>query len=329
MKEERSASRATDEGKAPAVSVIVPVYNVEKYLRQCLDSILAQTFTDFELLLIDDGSPDTSGAICDEYASRDPRVRVFHKENGGVSSARNLGIDESKGELICFVDSDDWVEANYCQTIVDNIGDADVMYFSEVWHYKDGCIRVFSAGESYHKNQLDIEKDILHMLDNKPKPSHNYLGYTWNKVFRSNIIAKNKIRFVEGLSVSEDEIYTWEYLLHSNTLKTIYAPIYNYRYFNSGLTNAPKDAGARFSLAKMLYDFNKRLEYEPLRACNKRRIQGLINSGILTDNPWHRWLPAACQGAALCRSLGVAFPYRGFTKLLLRTMLGLTKAKDE
>ena len=96
----------------PKISVIVPVYNAEKYLHRCIDSILSQTFTDFELLLINDGSKDSSGAICDEYAAKDNRVRVFHKENGGASSARNLGLDNAKGEWIAFVDSDDLLEVN-------------------------------------------------------------------------------------------------------------------------------------------------------------------------------------------------------------------------
>lgn len=91
----------------PKVSVIVPVYKVEKYLPECIESVLAQTFTDFELILVDDGSPDNSGKICDDYAARDSRIRVFHKENGGVTSARNLGLDNARGEWIIFVDSDD------------------------------------------------------------------------------------------------------------------------------------------------------------------------------------------------------------------------------
>lgn len=99
----------------PKVSVIVPVYNVEKLLQRCIDSILAQTFTDFELLLIDDGSKDKSGEICDEYAAKDSRIRVFHKQNGGVSTARNLGIDKAQGEWIYFVDSDD---SNFRNTII-------------------------------------------------------------------------------------------------------------------------------------------------------------------------------------------------------------------
>lgn len=94
----------------PKISVICPVYKAEKYLHRCVDSILAQTFTDFELLLIDDGSPDRSGEICDEYAAKDSRVRVFHKENGGVSSARQCGIDNMTGEYSIHSDPDDWVE---------------------------------------------------------------------------------------------------------------------------------------------------------------------------------------------------------------------------
>ena len=100
----------------PKISVIVPVYNAEQYLPHCIDSILAQTFTDFELLLIDDGSKDNSSKICDEYEEKDKRVKVFHKKNGGVSSARNLGLDKAHGEWICFCDSDDCLKSNYLST---------------------------------------------------------------------------------------------------------------------------------------------------------------------------------------------------------------------
>ena len=100
----------------PKISLIVPVYNVEKYLNRCVDSILSQDFTDFEILLIDDGSMDKSGKICDEYAKIDTRVRVFHKVNGGVSSARNLGLDYAKGQWIGFCDSDDYVKKDFLKT---------------------------------------------------------------------------------------------------------------------------------------------------------------------------------------------------------------------
>lgn len=104
-----------------SISIIVPVYNTEKYLSACLDSILTQSFTDFELLLVDDGSTDKSGEICDEYAQKDSRIRVFHKENGGVSSARNLGIEEAVGDYLHFVDADDIVLSGayeYLNTVI-------------------------------------------------------------------------------------------------------------------------------------------------------------------------------------------------------------------
>ena len=97
----------------PRVSIIVPVYKAEAYLHRCIDSIIVQTFTNWELLLVDDGSPDRSGVICDEYAGKDERIKVFHKENGGVSSARNLGIDKAVGEWLCFIDSDDTIQPTY------------------------------------------------------------------------------------------------------------------------------------------------------------------------------------------------------------------------
>ena len=110
----------------PKISVIVPVYKAEKYLHRCVDSILSQTFTDFELILVNDGSPDNCGAICDEYAQKDNRVRVFHKENGGVSSARNLGLDNAKGEWITFVDSDDWLKPGCLEQLTNKL-DADMI----------------------------------------------------------------------------------------------------------------------------------------------------------------------------------------------------------
>lgn len=113
-----SVPSAAKEKAAPKISVIVPVYKVEKYLPECIESVLAQTFMDFELILVDDGSPDNSGAICDAYAARDPRIRVFHKENGGVTSARRLGVERSRGEWISFVDSDDKLFPNALKSLL-------------------------------------------------------------------------------------------------------------------------------------------------------------------------------------------------------------------
>lgn len=126
----------------PKISIIVPVYKAEKYLNRCVDSILAQTFTDFELLLIDDGSPDKSGEICDEYARKDSRVRVIHKENGGVSSARQRGLDESIGEYTIHADPDDWVEPTMLEELYNkaNKEDADMVICDFFYEYKTGSV---------------------------------------------------------------------------------------------------------------------------------------------------------------------------------------------
>ncbi|OOL43593.1 glycosyl transferase family 2, partial [Enterococcus faecium] len=119
--------------------MIVPVYKVEKYLRKCVDSILAQTFTDFEVILVDDGSPDNSGKICDEYAEKDNRVRVIHKENGGLSSARNAGIDVARGKYLGFVDSDDYIDEDMYEILYENlkIHDADISSVELIPFYGD------------------------------------------------------------------------------------------------------------------------------------------------------------------------------------------------
>ena len=121
------------------ISVIVPLYNVEFYLRRCINSILNQSFVNFELLLIDDGSIDTSGIICNEYAEKDRRIKVFHKENGGVSSARNVGLANAKGTWIAFVDADDWVEPDYLKNLIDHVDDSIDLVISYTQRYTKGA----------------------------------------------------------------------------------------------------------------------------------------------------------------------------------------------
>lgn len=120
----------------PKISVIVPVYNVEKYLRRCIDSILAQTFSDFELLLIDDGSKDRSGDICDEYALKDQRIKVFHNSNQGASAARNFGLSKAKGEYVSFIDSDDWMESTYYEDFLERMTSSMISIFKIMFYIR-------------------------------------------------------------------------------------------------------------------------------------------------------------------------------------------------
>lgn len=186
--------------KRPKVSVIIPVYNAEKYLRRCVDSILAQTFTDFELLLVDDGSKDASGAICDEYADRDNRVRVFHKENGGVSSARNLGLDNARGEWVTFCDADDEVTGTYLEDMIQNETPSSLIF--SLYSNKGDSIRHLPPG--IYEN----ESMVNYVIDNKV---FNLSG-PYAKLYRTDIVKERNITFPVGINMGEDGIFIAKYL---------------------------------------------------------------------------------------------------------------------
>ena len=178
----------------PRLSVIVPVYKVEKYIHKCVDSILNQTFTDFELILVDDGSPDNCGKICDEYAEKDSRVRVIHKENGGQSSARNRGLDVARGDIIGFVDSDDDIDVNMYQNLIEFMDkEALDLVFCDVYLVRGTKIREQSM---YSNNKVMSKKQGLN--DNLVCKIDNAV---WNKIYKKEIF-KN-LRFTEGI-VYED-----------------------------------------------------------------------------------------------------------------------------
>jgi len=181
------------------ISIIVPVYKAEKYIHRCIDSILAQSHTDFELLLIDDGSPDNCGAMCDEYAAQDGRVRVFHKENGGVSSARNLGLDNAQGEYITFCDADDYVSedwlAAYSGAIANNVDLAIQGYYAI-----DGNNTVEKQLQPHSGNSIEAKRQLITSL-----MSQGMYGYLWVKLFRRAIIEEHAIRFDSQSTFREDE----------------------------------------------------------------------------------------------------------------------------
>lgn len=185
----------------PKISVIVPVYNAEKYLPRCIDSVLTQIFTDFELLLIDDGSIDESGKICNEYADNDKRIRVFHKENGGVSSARNVGLDKAIGEWITFLDSDDSLFADFFSSFA-GLLDSNVDFVTSSFVNE-------SNGLSIPLKQMEGEDalSLLYLSD-----AYRYMQ-PWAKFYRKNIILQNKLRFDTKINIGEDKLFILNYLL--------------------------------------------------------------------------------------------------------------------
>ena len=209
------------------ISVIVPIYNAEKFLHYCIDSILNQSFVDFEILLVNDGSTDNSGKISDKYAEKDTRVKVIHKQNGGVSSARNAGIEAAQGEYICFVDSDDYLESNYLKELIETTKkypDFDNVWcgFQTVEDYngknKEAVIAKNDTGISCYSLE-DIM--ILHerWLDASP----------CNKLFNKRVVVNNNIKFPEDLSLGEDLLFNFEYLDSTKgKIVVINQPLYNY-----------------------------------------------------------------------------------------------------
>jgi glycosyltransferase involved in cell wall biosynthesis len=226
---------------SPKISVIVPVYKVEQYLSKCIESILNQSFTDFELLLIDDGSPDNSGKICDEYAFKDKRITVFHKQNEGVSSSRNLGIENAVGEWICFVDSDDWIEKDAFQEIICSIEERKVDLV--IWGYKlvypkySREINVPYSGFFSLKSEID---DLLIKCD-----LQKLLESTCNKLYSTNIIKKNSIRFDPKMSLMEDSKFNWIYFDFVKSVFSIQQSFYNYR-LNHNKTSLSTTYSANF-----------------------------------------------------------------------------------
>lgn len=204
----------------PKVSIIIPVYNVENYIERCIDSILNQTFQNFEILLIDDGSTDKSGKICDNYSLKDSRIRVFHKSNGGVSSARNLGIQKSLGEWIYFCDSDDEVCLNGIENLLSNAaGDIKfVMYGYNIDSKISYCVRA--------NEYISPEEAKIRLFKS---PDNSYQGYLWSKLFKREVIQNNKLYFDSNIKYNEDRLFIFKYI-HTLRSKIFYSslPVYNH-----------------------------------------------------------------------------------------------------
>lgn len=222
--------------KKVMVSVIIPIYNVEDYLRDCLDSILAQTYEDFEAILVDDGSTDSSGNICDAYAEKEPRIKVIHKKNGGLSSARNAGIDIAKGEFIAFVDSDDAVHPDYLNTMVE---------LAEK-HSSDLVACGFVTGEACVWEESDDALDIRigREILNRVNDNDVVVTVAWNKLYSRKFFDEYKLRYPEG-KIHEDMFLTPQILYRSNKMVITDQKLYFYRQRPNSIMTA------KFSLKQL------------------------------------------------------------------------------
>ena len=200
------------------ISVIVPVYKVEKYIHRCVDSILNQTFRDFELILVDDGSPDNCGAVCDEYAAKDSRVKVIHQENGGLSAARNAGLDIAQGKYIMFCDSDDYVAPEWCEQMrLQMRDDVEAFVVCNIW-------RVFNDSEKTRCTEETENAEVDYFAIYRRGLS----AYVWNKIYRADILRRYNLRFDEACSFAEDVGFNVRYCMLCKRCIYIAAPLYYY-----------------------------------------------------------------------------------------------------
>lgn len=262
----------------PKISIIVPIYNAEKSICRCVDSILSQSYSDFELLLIDDGSKDKSGVICDVYSAKDNRVRVFHKENGGVSSARNVGLDKARGEYLCFCDSDDYVDSDWISNFA--------LYFpSEMITQGFKWQKENDIQWNFVKNQpgtfgLIEALDSLHSLNN--------MGYLWCRCFKSSIIERFHIRFNDAYLLREDYEFITSYCTRIRNVSLVSSCSYNYFMPNySGLkynkVKIEEDIKCTLSILHNLFQIYETNYHNDIICSELNRLRGALFKAIIHD----------------------------------------------
>lgn len=224
-----------ESGEKKLISIIIPVFNVEKYLNRCVESIVKQTYKNLEIILVDDGSPDNSPKLCDEWARKDSRIKVIHKENGGVSSARNVGIQNALGDYIAFVDSDDWIDEAMCEKVVEHAikTNADMVFFK--------FRRVYENGKVFENKEVALEsvkrKDIKVFFTSCTDKNGNYLdvmGSACRILFKKNIA--QSCLFSEKLKHGEDLFFVLNCLEKANKVEVLDEVLYNYYYNDQSVT---------------------------------------------------------------------------------------------
>ncbi len=242
------------------VSVIIPVYNVEKYLKKCVDSVIAQTYSDLQIILVDDESPDNCGKICEEYKKQDDRIEVIHRKNGGLGMARNSGLEKVRGDYLLFLDSDDWIDENLIEVLVGAIESncADVVLFS----YK----RCGNDGQVISRQKLiktgvfdDVIKDVCLPIIAPPddESADNMLPIgVWSKLHKTSVIKENGLLFTsEKECISEDMFFDIEYLRRCKRAVILDEHGYNYRFNPKSISNAYEK-----ERAERTFEFYKRLK---------------------------------------------------------------------
>lgn len=236
----------------PKVSIIVPIYNAAGTIQRCVDSILKQDFQDYELILVNDGSRDESPAILDQYALADSRIQVIHKDNAGVSTARNTALDVAKGEYIQFLDADDWITTDATKMMVRAMEDRDADLVVTDFYRVVGK-HVARKGDIEEEDVMDLKTFADHMMSN---PADFYYGVLWNKMYKRSIIEGNHLRMNPEVSWCEDFLFNMEYLLHCSRIYALQVPTYYYVKTEGSLVNQSGGLGIGRTVRMKLFVFD-------------------------------------------------------------------------
>lgn len=247
------------------ITIIVPVYNKLLFLQDCLDSLLRQTYGNYEIILIDDGSTDNSGTICDRYADIDKRIRVYHIPNQGVSVARNKGLDEAKGEYVCFVDADDWVRPDWLDVYIREIKyfPYDLIY-TEMQREKEGVKPYKISLPNFSAKCIDdVVTGLIVLFRNKE------FGFMCNKCFKKSLIDIGNVRFSVGTKLHEDALFTSDYCKYINSLCIRPEATYHYRITDDSISvklinhwSFEEDIEIWFMVSQQLLQLHGRLEIQ-------------------------------------------------------------------
>lgn len=252
------------------ISIIIPIYNASKYLKQCIDSIIQQTYTNWQLILIDDGSIDDSAKICDKYEQLDSRITVIHQSNKGVSAARNTGIEQAQGELLCFVDADDWLESTF-------LSNFDTAHIQVDFYISGWVFNIDDIPYSYIKYQTNYCNSIEQIRDVFLSQNLKGNGYPWGKLFKTSIIRNNHLKFNEKMSINEDHLFVLQYFLLTESIYITEKTTYQYRVFN--------ETGQKLSEKKHGYT-----EYIENATCFKKVVYELKEKWSLCDTLFQNFI---------------------------------------
>lgn len=255
----------------PKISIIVPVYNAQKTIARCIESILNQDYKDFELLLIDDGSKDDSGNICDGYAGQDERVRVIHKENSGVSDTRNLALKEAVGEYLQFLDADDWITPNATRLLVESMENNNCdMVIADF--YRVIGERLSHKGSIDEDGVLSRENFANLMMEN---PADFYYGVLWNKLYKKEIIEKHHLNMNPKISWCEDFMFNLEYIRYCENIYVLQVPIYYYVKTKGSLVSQSMTLAKTIRTKLMVFEYYNEFYKQVLseEEYEKKRLQ--------------------------------------------------------